>query len=157
MELEVYSSEKWFHFHDAENKIDEVCCVEYFSPHYSAFVWPSSILLSTFLAFNRRSIAGKNIVELGSGLGLPSLLCSKLNANKVWLSDRCDEPTLFELWEEEFRVNNIASCGKVGCYFYQCSSVIVDSVFTLVGKYYLGRECCNIGKSRYHSRCRYFL
>src|SRR5688572_33367426 len=40
-------------------------------------VWPSAIALSEFIVSNQQLVHNKNILELGAGLGLPSLVASK--------------------------------------------------------------------------------
>lgn len=45
---------------------------------YFGILWPSAIGLAHYLAENPGLIKGRKILELGAGLGLPSLVCSYL-------------------------------------------------------------------------------
>jgi predicted nicotinamide N-methyase len=54
---------------------------------YYADLWPSAEALSKILVKNREIIKNKDILELGAGLSLPSLICGKLGANRVVASD----------------------------------------------------------------------
>lgn len=55
------------------------------APYWSQ-VWPAAKALAQFLALHPETIAGKNIVELGAGLGLPSLVAARY-ANTVLCTD----------------------------------------------------------------------
>lgn len=58
---------------------------------YWAQVWPSALALSRFLQEHPQYVAGKDILELAAGLGLPSLLAARF-ANSVCCSDYLAEP-----------------------------------------------------------------
>jgi predicted nicotinamide N-methyase len=49
-------------------------------PYYS-ILWPSAIALAEHLAEQPGVIRNQRVIELGCGLGLPSILCSKLGAD----------------------------------------------------------------------------
>lgn len=51
-------------------------------PYWSQ-VWPSSIALSTFIINNSLFVKNKNVLEMGSGLGLPSLVAAKYGASVI--------------------------------------------------------------------------
>lgn len=53
---------------------------------YSFYTWPSAHVLTSFLWARRESLAGKRILELGSGTSLPGILAAKCRAH-VTLSD----------------------------------------------------------------------
>eukprot|EP00042_Codosiga_hollandica_P020498 m.66665 g.66665 ORF g.66665 m.66665 type:complete len:241 (-) comp49899_c0_seq7:296-1018(-) len=59
------------------------------------------------LIFSRRhfDVAGKNILELGCGVGLPGILCAKLGAAKVTLSD----------YQEQTLANALKNIQASGC------------------------------------------
>lgn len=57
------------------------------APYWSR-LWPSALGLCTYLAANPAVVAGKQVVELAAGLGLPSLLAAQW-ANSV-LSTDCE-------------------------------------------------------------------
>jgi predicted nicotinamide N-methyase len=71
---------------------------------YWAKVWPASRALSLFLAEHPDYVSGKKVLELGGGLGLPSLCASKLGA-KVYFSD-CEKKAL-ELATASAQLNNL--------------------------------------------------
>jgi len=49
----------------------------------------------------------KTVLELGSGTALPGLLCSKLGAKKVFLSDDFCQPNTLKNCHEAIKVNNL--------------------------------------------------
>ncbi|MDD2600041.1 MAG: methyltransferase domain-containing protein [Kiritimatiellae bacterium] len=48
-------------------------------PYYS-ILWPSAIALAEHLYLNRALVQGQQVIELGCGLGLPSILAARLGA-----------------------------------------------------------------------------
>jgi predicted nicotinamide N-methyase len=56
------------------------------SPYWSQ-IWPSSIALSLFILQHPELISGKKVLELGAGLGLPSLIAAG-NAAEVLCTDK---------------------------------------------------------------------
>jgi predicted nicotinamide N-methyase len=60
---------------------------------YWAELWPSAVGLATHLAKNRSHVAGKTVLEIGCGLGLPALIAAKLDASVTatdYLQDAID-------------------------------------------------------------------
>ena len=49
----------------------------------------------------------KNILELGSGTALPGLLCARIGARKVWLSDDLLQKETLANCEEAVRINDL--------------------------------------------------
>ena len=47
---------------------------------YYAILWPAARGLADYLWQERKTLNGKNVIELGCGLGLPSILAAKLGA-----------------------------------------------------------------------------
>ena len=62
-------------------------------PYWSK-VWPAAKALCTWLAAAPHWFRGKRVVELGAGLGLPSLFCAR-EADSVWCTDRSAEAVRF--------------------------------------------------------------
>lgn len=58
---------------------------------YWAEVWPSAIGLSEYLVQHPHLVAGKRVLEIGCGLGLPGIVAGMLGAQVV-LSDYLEEP-----------------------------------------------------------------
>ncbi|KAH9110787.1 hypothetical protein LEN26_008127 [Aphanomyces euteiches] len=54
------------------------------------YVWPSAIVLASFLADNTSLVVGKRVLELGAGTSLPGLLAVKLGAAHVTLTDKSE-------------------------------------------------------------------
>jgi predicted nicotinamide N-methyase len=61
---------------------------------YWAKVWPAAKALCMYLAAQPDLFRGKRVVELGAGLGLPSLLCAR-EAASVACTDRSAEAVCF--------------------------------------------------------------
>jgi len=74
-------------------------------PYWSQ-VWPSALALSTFLVNHTTLIEGKSVLELGAGLGLPSLLAAQYAA-LVFCSDY--EPLAVALIEESAKLNQLVN------------------------------------------------
>jgi predicted nicotinamide N-methyase len=67
-------------------------------------IWKSSVLLSAYI-INQipHEIAGKTILELGSGTGVCGFVCATLGAKKVYVSDR--DPGVLELLQHNKEQN----------------------------------------------------
>jgi len=50
-------------------------------------VWPAGQLLAEYLFANPSFVAGKDVLEMGAGCGLASILCCKLGAKDVYATD----------------------------------------------------------------------
>ncbi|EQC40558.1 hypothetical protein SDRG_02446 [Saprolegnia diclina VS20] len=50
-------------------------------------LWDSALILTTYLARNPQVLAGKRVLEVGSGLGLVGMVCAHLGAAAVTLTD----------------------------------------------------------------------
>lgn len=50
-------------------------------------VWPSALLLGQWMMEQKGAFAGKSVIELGAGVGLPGLLAARLGAERVTLTD----------------------------------------------------------------------
>ncbi|MBK8878607.1 MAG: hypothetical protein IPN74_08700 [Haliscomenobacter sp.] len=68
---------------------------------YWAELWPSAVALSRYLLETYPSLEGKNVLELGCGLGLPGIVAGLLGA-EVTLTDYLPEPLGFARrnWEQ---------------------------------------------------------
>jgi predicted nicotinamide N-methyase len=69
---------------------------------YWGELWPSAIGLSQFLTENSGLIKGKNILEIGCGLGLPGIVASLLGGN-VTMSDYL--PAALQFAEYNWKLN----------------------------------------------------
>jgi predicted nicotinamide N-methyase len=77
---------------------------------YWADLWASAIGLSTYLADNPPLVAGKSVLEIGCGLGLPSIVAGKLGAETVHLTDYLPEAVDFAKlnWQQNLLMENVA-------------------------------------------------
>ena len=65
-------------------------------------LWPTSLVLSTFLCEHPELIAGKRVIELGSGSGAVGLVCAALGAASVTVTDM---PDALELMARNVELN----------------------------------------------------
>lgn len=76
---------------------------------YWAELWPSAIAMSTFLLENTELFRGKSILEIGCGLGLPTLVAGEYAAS-IRCTDYMEEAIQFA--KENYLLNH-ASLGPV--------------------------------------------
>ena len=74
---------------------------------YWGELWPSALGLSEFLVRNSQLVGGKNVLEIGCGLGLPGIVAGKLGGN-VTLTDYLDEAVEFAAYN--WSLNSDDSC-----------------------------------------------
>ncbi len=72
-------------------------------PPYWAHLWIGATALARFLA-RSNGLAGKRVLDLGCGLGLPGLVAARRGA-QVWFADR--EAAALEFVRESARSNNL--------------------------------------------------
>merc|ERR1719206_115128 len=51
------------------------------------WVWPCGLLLAEYLFANPNIVTHQTVLEMGAGCGLPSFMCCKLGAQRVYASD----------------------------------------------------------------------
>jgi predicted nicotinamide N-methyase len=51
---------------------------------YGCYVWPSSIVLASYLILNKHLFINKRVIELGCGVCIPGMFALKLGAAHVW-------------------------------------------------------------------------
>lgn len=73
---------------------------------YFGVLWPSSIALAEYLSENPKLVRGKKVLELGCGLGLPSLVASHLGGD-VLATDY--HPDVEEYFQRNCRHSSIES------------------------------------------------
>ncbi len=64
---------------------------ELVSEELQSFVWPCGLLMSCYFMHNKAVFKDKVILEIGAGVGLPSIVAGKLGASKCIITDRADE------------------------------------------------------------------
>ena len=60
-----------------------------------------------FLLSNQDQIRDKSVLELGAGTALPGLLCAKIGARKVYLSDEAEQANTIKNIAEAVRLNDL--------------------------------------------------
>jgi len=81
---------------------------EQLAASYGLYIWPSSPVLSWYVWFHREDFVGKHILELGAGTSLPGLLCAKVGATKVFLSDIATDDNVLENCRQAVEINDLA-------------------------------------------------
>jgi len=87
---------------------------------YWAKVWPAAIAISEFIDANQNLVAGKSVVELAAGLGLPSLT-SAAAAKTVICSDYLSQP--LEIVQQSIQFNR---CSNVICKMLNWNNLSTD-------------------------------
>jgi predicted nicotinamide N-methyase len=87
---------------------------------YWAKVWPAAIAMSEFIDANQNLVAGKSVIELAAGLGLPSLT-SAAAAKTVICSDYLSEP--LEIVQQSIQFNR---CSNVICKMLNWNNLSTD-------------------------------
>ena len=59
-------------------------------------VWDSALVLASYLSCVSELVAGRRVIELGAGLGIPSLACHHLGAQLAVATDMPSRITLIE-------------------------------------------------------------
>lgn len=81
----------------AESDKDPLC--EDYCPYFGA-IWPSSLGLSQYLIRHKDELQGKRILELGSGLSIPSFVATKLGAKILATDYHVDVPYFLKFNQE---------------------------------------------------------
>uniref|UniRef100_A0A8D0DR44 Methyltransferase like 21E, pseudo n=1 Tax=Salvator merianae TaxID=96440 RepID=A0A8D0DR44_SALMN len=94
----------WEEFHFAGHRIKITEATE----SYGAIVWPSALVLCYFLENNVQSysMVDKNVIEIGAGTGLVSIVASILGARVI----ATDVPELLGNLQYNIRINTKAKC-----------------------------------------------
>ena len=80
---------------------------EQLAASYGLYIWPSSPVLSWYVWFHREDFVGKRVLELGAGTSLPGLLCAKVGAEKVFLSDIATDGNVLENCRQAVKLNDL--------------------------------------------------
>ena len=81
---------------------------EQLAASYGLYIWPSSPVLSWYVWFHREDFVGKHVLELGAGTSLPGLLCAKVGAAKVFLSDIATDDNVLENCRQAVKINDLS-------------------------------------------------
>ena len=96
------------------------------------FLWPSAFVLAAYIATSE-DFRDKHVLELGAGVGLPSLVAGKIGALKVTITDRSEETTL-RLIQDNIDLNSLGSVCSVVYRPY-----LITNLMSLPGELALGR------------------
>lgn len=82
---------------------------------FANYLWHGSRVMSDYLIKNKAFVVDKTVLELGSGVGLPSLTCYYLNANVICASDYKSDAVINNLKDNITRnvpVNSVSFTDK---------------------------------------------
>ena len=80
---------------------------EQLAASYGLYIWPCSPVLAWYVWLHQQDFTGKRVLELGAGTSLPGLLCAKIGAEKVWLSDDPHIPNILTNCREAVKLNSL--------------------------------------------------
>lgn len=70
------------------NKLD-VLINEFFTKEMkNMFIWPSALVLSSYIASNHQIFKDKSIIEISAGVGLPSIVAAKVGARNCIITEQ---------------------------------------------------------------------
>ncbi|KAI0526808.1 hypothetical protein KFK09_002399 [Dendrobium nobile] len=93
------------------NSVLQLFCLRSSSTDYDLtgqLVWPGAVLLNNYLSGNPKMLEGLSIIELGSGVGITGILCSRF-CSEVVLTDHNDE--VLEVSMDEMVINEAVKLG----------------------------------------------
>lgn len=93
--------------HDDSRPPVDVVIPEQLAASYGLYLWPCAPVLAWYVWLHQDEIRGKRVLELGSGTALPGLLCAKVGASKVWLSDDAWQPNTLKNCLEAANINGL--------------------------------------------------
>lgn len=93
--------------HDEARAAVDVVIPEQLAASYGLYIWPASPVISWYIWLHQSEFVGKRVLELGAGTALPGLLCAKIGAEKVWLSDDFNCPESIDNCREGVRKNGL--------------------------------------------------
>lgn len=75
------------------------------------FCWPSSFVLSNYIASHPELVQNKCVLELGAGVGLPGLVSAALGAHRVYFADKRENHVARRILERNLECNGFQSIG----------------------------------------------
>ena len=93
--------------HDEDGEPVEVVIPEQLAASYGLYIWPCAPVLSWYVWLHQKDFVGKKVLELGSGTSLPGLLCAKIGAEKVILSDEAVKGQVLKNIGEGVKLNGL--------------------------------------------------
>lgn len=77
------------------------------------FLWQSALVLSLFIVSNSVEFVNCKCLEIGSGVGLPSITAAKIGSLKCFVTERMGEKAVLANLEYNIEVNNVSSVCSV--------------------------------------------
>ena len=110
---------------------------EQLAASYGLYIWPSSPVLSWYVWFHREDFVGKHVLELGAGTSLPGLLCAKVGAAKVFLSDIATDDNVLQNCHQAVKINDLSEkiqvVGVTWGLFEPDTNIICEKLDYLIG------------------------
>ena len=76
--------------------------------NHNIFIWPSSLVLSAYLVSNSLLCLSRTFFEVGSGVGLPSIVAAKLGASECFITEKSNEDDVqLNLLNYNIGINNL--------------------------------------------------
>ncbi|KAJ3290244.1 hypothetical protein HK104_006892 [Borealophlyctis nickersoniae] len=85
----------------------QVKICEYLSPEHGSHIWPSSLVLASYLFANPSLVRNARILELGCGTAVPGLLSALMGAQRVVLTDLPDSEMVLSAVREAAMLNGV--------------------------------------------------
>lgn len=116
--------EKIFIFEEKPNGLS-ICIPEVLDGNYGMYVWPCSPVLAQYIWYNRVSVKGKTVLEIGAGTSLPGITAVKCGADVI-LSDSSDYPQCLENCRISCAANELSNIPVIGIKWGQFNSDILN-------------------------------
>eukprot|EP00050_Salpingoeca_kvevrii_P002160 m.187764 g.187764 ORF g.187764 m.187764 type:complete len:265 (+) comp10552_c1_seq1:224-1018(+) len=89
---------------------DEYFLQEMLNADYGAYAWPCAVRLAQYLWLIQNELSKSTVVEIGAGVGFPSIVASRCGAADVVVTDRSDAPDVLANCTATAARNNAQSC-----------------------------------------------
>ncbi|TRY75405.1 hypothetical protein TCAL_09751 [Tigriopus californicus] len=93
--------------HDPQREPVSVVIAEQLAASFGLYIWPCAPVLAWYIWLHQDEFVGRSVLELGAGTSLPGLLCAKLGAERVWLSDKTRQTPVLNNIEQGVRLNGL--------------------------------------------------
>lgn len=106
-------TEKTYCFENSDGRKLTAYIREFFTVEsQTVFTWPCAILLASFIS-STDVVKGHNVVELGAGCGLPSIIAAFSGARSCLITERAEEPSILENLQLNVKKNGLLDICKV--------------------------------------------
>lgn len=94
--------------HVCAEKCLNIRIAEVFDPSYGMYVWPCATVLAQFIWYNRETVKGKKVLEIGAGTALPSITAAKCGAHVI-ISDAEEHTITLKGSQHNAELNGLSS------------------------------------------------